>query len=535
MFPKDDKVSITTTESEITPLVANPETNLPLGHVHLVSPEVLPQGRHLGLFSTLILFVSRILGLGFLAISSGIYVESGESPFVFFVVWAIAAVLAFSGLYVWLELGLLVPRSGGTKVFLEFIYAKPYMLASVVILLYLVFFGMSVVNALVFGEYFLHAIGAGLSEHNTRLTALLFVYGVSLIHGLSVNNGVRIQNFIGALKLVLAAVLVLTGMYTTFLPREITGIESQLKKEDFFKVKTSLTVTGFTSAIIKASFAFGGWSGIHLCLSEVKDVVRTFRIAGPLSLLVVAVTFLFTNLAYLAVIPSAEFAASGKLTGSLLFERVFGYLLGRQLLTMLAALCAGGNVFVVTYTLSRLNQEVFREGFLPFGRVMSSNWPFGAPLPALLFSCVLSTLLLLASPSGDVFNYVVTLESYPNQIFTALVAIGIFVLRRRFPDVKAPIRASKSGTVLLLVITSYLILSPLLAKGNPNPQNLQNWPPYPYVALGLLGTFAGYWLLMFRLKPWFFGYSIFPEHEVLRDGLVIKRWVKLYGQYSGEA
>ena len=114
--------------------------------------EDVPQGRHLGLFSTIVLFVARMVGSGIFATSSGIFQDSGRSPFWFFMAWIVAALLSFAGLYVYLELGSLVPRSGGTKPFLEFIYNRPKMMVSVVFLMFSVMFGVTILNILVFGE-----------------------------------------------------------------------------------------------------------------------------------------------------------------------------------------------------------------------------------------------------------------------------------------------------------------------------------------------------------------------------------------------
>ena len=50
---------------------------------YLQDLEDLPQGRHLGLFSTVILFVSRILGSGIFSITSGIYQDCGQSVALF--------------------------------------------------------------------------------------------------------------------------------------------------------------------------------------------------------------------------------------------------------------------------------------------------------------------------------------------------------------------------------------------------------------------------------------------------------------------
>lgn len=494
---------------------------------YLQPPEDAPQGRHLGLFSTIIMFVSRILGSGFLAISSGMYNDCGQSPFYFLLSWTIASVLAFSGLYVYLELGSLIPRSGGTKVFLEFIYDSPYMMTSVIISLYLVIFGFSLLNILVFGEYFLHALSIEPTLFRTRLVGLILLFTVCFFHGVNMRHGVMIQDFLGLLKLALAGIIILTGFWSIFLPTLITGLEKHLHWALFYPVKTQLTLASFAGAVIKGTFAYAGWNSALTVTNEIKDPVRTLKVAGLASLAAITVTFIAINVTYLVVIPSDEIAGSGELIGAVLFEKVFGYHFGRQFLTLSSALCTGGNVFVVLYSISRVSQEVFREGFLPYSEFMASNWPANAPLPALLLSCFLSTIVIVASPGGDMYSYVVSLESYPQQIFIGLCAIGVFILRRKYPDVVAPVRASLFGTILLLAITGYLIILPLVG-GNPNPKSMQNWIPYTY--LGLLTLFVSflYWLCMFVVGPYYGDYTLQLEIKEQADGLLVKHWYKVY-------
>lgn len=494
--------------------------------VYLQDLEDVPQGRHLGLFSTIVLFVARMVGSGIFATSSGIYQDAGNSPFWFFLVWIIAAVLSFAGLYVYLELGSLVPRSGGTKPFLEFIYDKPPMMISVMFSVISVMFGVTILNILVFGEYFCYSVGIEPTDFLIRLTGLLFLFFATALHGISVSHGVRVQNILGALKLGLLAAMIITGVYAVLIPTSLTHIESNLHWDTFFNVPGKLTASSFSSAVIRATFSFAGWNTVHTVSNEIKDPVRTLKISGPTSLIIVSITYLWTNLAYLVVIPQEELISSGRLAGSLLFEKIFGIGIGRRFLTFSIALSSAGNVFVVLYTISRVNQELFREGYLPFSRFFASNWPFGAPLRSLLLSCFLSALVIVLSPKGDVYNYIVALELYPQQLFIAMAAIGVFILRHRYPEVRAPIRSTRIGAILIVLVATYLLVTPFTST-NPNPKGLELWPSYAFVAIICLLIPLVYWIFMFRIGPKVGGYTILSEEIQLSDGLAIKNWVKV--------
>ena len=94
-------------------------------------------------------------------------------------------------------------------------------------------------------------------------------------------------------------------------------------------------------------------------------------------------------------------------------------------MTLATALCTGGNMFVVLYSISRVSQEVFREAFLPFLLVMASNGPRDALLPVLALSCVHSTSVIVASPSGRHIQLRAQRQAMAQGSATALPLLGL--------------------------------------------------------------------------------------------------------------
>lgn len=402
---------------------------------------------------------------------------------------------------------------------MEVIYYKLAILTIVVNSIYSVLFVFAISNTLVFGQYFLYSIGVDdAGEATGRYVGIVLLILVTVIHGTSIRYGVLAQNYIGSLKLFLLVVLSLTGLYVTLFPSSITGIESQLFLHN--KVNGKVSIASVSAAFMKATFSLGGWNSAHTVTSEIKNPDRTLRIAGPLSLVVVLISYLLINLAYLVVIPHVELSKSGQLVGSLLFEKLFGYRIGRQFLTFSISACAAGNVFVVLYGVSRMNQEVFREGFLPFSHFFAANIPFGAPLPALSIPFVITCGFLLFKTPGNIYNYVVNLESYPQQIFLAFLAVGLIIVRRR--KCESSMRAPYWAIAFIMALSVFLSVGPLV----PSEEN--PFPNYAHTGLFLMGLCALYWVVMFKLLPYVYGYELVENHKVLEDGLVVKQWDKQY-------
>ena len=56
----------------------------------------------------------------------------------------------------------------------------------------------------------------------------------------------------------------------------------------------------YATATFKVLNAYAGWSNVNYVLNNVKNPVRTLKIAGPLGLSICAVLYLLANVSYFA-------------------------------------------------------------------------------------------------------------------------------------------------------------------------------------------------------------------------------------------
>lgn len=99
-------------------------------------------GRHLGLFSTTLLVIGRIIGNGIFS-TPGAITKGVGSVGAALLLWTLGLFISFAGLMVWLELGCMIPRSGGEKVYLEAAYQRPKLLATTVFAFQAILLGFS--------------------------------------------------------------------------------------------------------------------------------------------------------------------------------------------------------------------------------------------------------------------------------------------------------------------------------------------------------------------------------------------------------
>jgi amino acid transporter len=63
--------------------------------------------------------------------------------------WVLGFVISFFGLFIWLELGTMIPRSGGEKLYLEAAFPRPKHLTTVIFAANAILLGFSASNSIV--------------------------------------------------------------------------------------------------------------------------------------------------------------------------------------------------------------------------------------------------------------------------------------------------------------------------------------------------------------------------------------------------
>lgn len=151
-----------------------------------------------------------MVGTGIFATPSSIVSLSGSVGLSLFI-WVIGIVIAFAGAAVYLEFGTGLPRNGGEKNYLEYVFRRPKFLATAMYASWVMLLGWAGGNSVVFGEYILHAANVEITRWNQRGVGLACITTAFLIHGLALKWGVRLQNALGIIKLSIMLIIVISG------------------------------------------------------------------------------------------------------------------------------------------------------------------------------------------------------------------------------------------------------------------------------------------------------------------------------------
>lgn len=507
-------------EVDIPDVVIQEADKISPGELTLEEDAAGGMGRHLGVFSCTLLIVGRIIGTGIFSTPSSILGSVG-SVGASLMLWVLGFVLSFCGLFIWLEYGTMYPRSGGEKVYLEAVYTKPKYLATVIFAANAILLGFTASGCIVFASNILEAAGKEATRWAERGIALGVIFFVTILHGLTPRFGVYLMNGLSVFKIVILLFVVITGWV-------VLGGHTRVK-DPFVNFRdafagSSHSSNDYATATFKVLNAYAGWSNVNYVLNNVKNPVRTLKIAGPLGLGICAVLYLLANVAYFAAASKEEITKTGVTVASLFFHNVFGAQ-AQKALTVFVALSALGNVITVTFAASRVNQELAKEGIpLPFGsRFWASNWPTGkSPLPGLIVHLIPSVIVILAPPPNIAYPFILDVEGYPGQIINFFIVVGLFYLRWKKPHVHRPFKVWWPLAVFFLAASAFLLVAPFLKPAN----GVGDTPPLPYYLYCLVGIavmFAGvlYWAGWRILLPKVFGYELIPRKETLDDGTVI--------------
>ncbi|KIM74112.1 hypothetical protein PILCRDRAFT_801430 [Piloderma croceum F 1598] len=481
--------------------------------------------RQLGTVSAIFLIFNRVIGTGIFATPSVILRSSG-SVGVCFLMWVLGALVAAAGTSVYVELGSGMPRNGGEKNYLEFMYRRPKFLVTCVFAVYAVFMGWSSANSVVFSEYVMHALSMEPTRFTTRFIAFICLTFCFLIHGVFLNLGLRLQNILGCFKLFALFAIAMTGMLHVI---GVPGFELQAGvdvprnfERDTFWEGSGTGANAFVTGMTNVIWSFIGYSNANYALSEVRDPVRTIKRAAPAAMMSVTAVYAFVNIAYFSVVSKEDILGSGQIAAALFFRNLFGPATEKAL-SVVIALSTLGNVLAVMFTQGRLVQEFGREGILPYSSTFASSMPFNAPFSGLACQWLISSIVMICAPPGDAYLFMLNLSSYPLAVINAVIAVGLILLYTpayRIWKWNPPVRASKWAVVFFMLSNFFLVVAPLVppARGTRLYAHLPYWS---HVAVAYIISLFGlaYWYAWCVWLPRRGGYRLRRRWMLQEDGL----------------
>lgn len=492
----------------------------------------LDQGeKRLGIFSCIGLICNRMLGTGVFAVSSTVFTLSG-SVGLSLILWAVGALISMAGLYVYMEFGTAIPKNGGEKNYLEAIFRKPKFLITSMYASYVFFLGWAAGNSVNTAVMFLTAANAEITEWNQRGIAVAVIFFAFLVNSISVKTGLYIQNALGVFKIVIILFISIIGCIALG-----GGLKKGIKTDNFhnaFEGTKNATAYGVVNALYNVIWSFVGYSNVNYALGEVKDPVRSLKIAGPTAMVFISIIYIFVNIAYFAVVPKDVMRESKLILAADFFDIVFGGS-GKKAAAAIVGLSALGNVLSVIFSQGRIIQQLGREGVLPFSSFFASSKPFNSPMAGLFQHFVVCVVTIIAPPPGDAYNFILNLISYPMNIVNFCVSGGLLYIylqrRKGLIEWNPPIKAGVPITAFFCLANLYLIIAPYV----PPSEGQSVYISLPYwiqcVIAWLVFAIGGiYYCVWTQILPRVFHYKLVTKEVLGDDGFWRNQIVKVYNK-----
>lgn len=485
--------------------------------------------KRLGLFSCIGLICNRMLGTGVFAVSSTIFTLSGSIGLAL-ILWAVGAIIALSGLYVYMEFGTAIPRNGGEKNYLEYIFPKPRFFVTSMYAAYVFFLGWAAGNSVNTAVMFLTAANVEITTWNQRGVGVAVIAFCFLVNSINVRAGLYLQNVLGVFKIGIVLFISITGWVALG-----GGLKGGYHTDNFhnaFEGTKDATAYGVVNALYNVIWSFVGYSNVNYALGEVKNPVRTLKIAGPTSLVFLAIVYIFVNIAYFAVVPKERLISSKLILAADFFEIAFGDT-AKTAASVFVGLSALGNVMSVIFSQGRIIQQLGREGVLPFSSFFASSKPFDSPAVGLFQHFIVCVVTMIAPPPGDAYNFILNLISYPMNIINFFVSGGLLWVywQRRQGKIEwnPPIKAGVFVTAFFMLANLYLIVAPYVPPTGDQSvyQSLPYWI-HCVVAWGIFAFGGVYWVIWSRVLPKLGKYELIDSEVLGEDGFWRKKIVKKY-------
>jgi APA family basic amino acid/polyamine antiporter len=348
-------------------------------------------------------------------------------------VWLLCGLLTLFGALVCAELASALPRTGGVYVFLKETYSPALGFLWGWAMFWSMHSGIVAAIAVVFGRY----LGSFVTV-SERVLAIAAIAILSVINYVGVRQGSAVQTFFTVVKVL--AIVVLLIVVVSGAPRSFAAAEGG----------SAPPIHDFILALVGGLFAYGGWHMVTYAAEETREPQKTIPRALMIGIAVVTLCYLGLNAAYVHVLPLQQLINSKRVAADVA-AAVLGPR-GAAAVSALVILSAFGALAGVILAGPRVYFAMAQDGLLFhwFGVVHPK---FQTPHRAIVLQAVWSSVLVATGTYRGLFTRVV----YTEWIFFAMMAAGLFVLRRR-RDYAPTYRTWGYPLVPLVFIASSLII-----------------------------------------------------------------------------
>ena len=398
--------------------------------------------RGLGLLDSVLLLVSGIIGSSIFLTAKDIAGPLPQ-PVLFLLVWVLGALISLCACFAFAELGSMFPDSGGQYIYLReafgdltaFLYG--WMLFSVANGGTIA--ALSVASAAYAGQVFPvvsegHVVVAfsGIVITRAHLLGLVLIAVLTYVNVVGLRWGTLLQNVSTWTKFAAMAAFVVLGFaigkgHWSNFHSDGVGLTMGLGPAQL--------ISALGVGLIAVFWAYDGWVYITWVAGEVKEPRRNVPLAMVLGVLAVGVIYIAMNLTYMYALPLKEIAGHETIAHAAA-AALFSPRAAVWLSLMIAVSCFSA---AATCTLSgaRVYLAMAQDGVF-FKRMAVIHPKWRTPAFSLIGQGVWAAVLTISGRYDQLYTYVI----YGMVLSYTLTVLGMFLLRRKRPEIPRPYRCT---------------------------------------------------------------------------------------------
>uniref|UniRef100_A0A672V7Q7 Cystine/glutamate transporter n=1 Tax=Strigops habroptila TaxID=2489341 RepID=A0A672V7Q7_STRHB len=367
------------------------------------------------------IIIGTIIGAGIFISPKGILKNTG-SVGMSLTVWTVCGILSLFGALCYAELGTCIKKSGGHYTYILEAFGPLPAFVRVWVELLIIRPAATAVISLAFGRYILEPffMQCEIPELAIKLITAVGITLVMVLNSTSVSWSARIQIFLTFCKLVAILIIIVPGVI------QLIKGETQHFKNAF--AGNDASIMGLPLAFYSGMYAYSGWFYLNFVTEEVENPEKNIPLAICISMIIVTVGYVLTNVAYFTTISAGELLLSKAVAVVSYRNKIQSYIPAAVVFVDILLFLGeknGGTMFFVAS----------REGHLP--EILSMiHVRKHTPLPAVI---VLHPLTMIMLFTGDLYS-LLNFLSFARWLFIGLVVAGLIYLRYKRPDMPRPFK-----------------------------------------------------------------------------------------------
>jgi len=400
----------------------------------------------LGLVQGCTIIVGSIIGSGIFIAPGGVLKQTG-SVNMSLSIWILSGLFSMVGAYCYAELGLLIRKPGGDYTYIldtlgpfigfirlwaECLIVRPCTITIV---------------ALTFAKYSVKLMFPECEppDESVRILAAVCICILTFINCWEVKWATAVQDIFTYAKLLALFIIIATGIVQL----------GKGKTENFTWDDTETDMTKIALSFYSGLFAYNGWNYLNFVIEELQDPVRNLPRAIAISIVLVTVVYVLTNIAFYTTLSVPE------VLGSEAVAATFGEVLYGPMAFMIpvfVAMSTFGGVNGILLTSSRLFYAGACEGQMP--EILSMiQVNKNTPAPAVLMVAALSLVYLTSSNIFALINY----TGFATWVSIGLAVFCIPWLRWKHPEWERPIKVHLFFPIIYIIATIFITVVPMIS------------------------------------------------------------------------